>query len=464
VMDLVLRCAVAPRFRVDVPMLEQHLADTRQKKEALIYSATWLHGNGDKAVQKGDLMRNVIFKELLENQGVVTQYKKGANGPIPAFAKTDDFMAELLEDENPTVQALAAARLGVKSTLEETRAERLLAIAALNWETLLGGNVRLYSGGTMPIPLRYSGAHTLRLSGDWRMNMQNLPRGGALRKALIPPPGHKVVVGDLGQIEARLTAWLAAQVIGGEPVLLKAFREGKDPYGLLATSIFGFEVHRKKPEHFVQGFIGKSGVLGLGFGAAAPKFYAMVIRTARSMGLDINELKKIWTLELAEASVKTYRIVNHETPKLWKKLDWALEGPWLGVSPAMQLGPVVIGKGTVIGPGGLTMRYANPRHTPDGYMFDYGGRPSSLYGARFLENIIQFLARLIVMHAALRIAARGYLFALQCHDELAFIVADADAESVRELVYEELIRRPSWALDLPLAAEVKIGNSYGEAK
>ena len=170
VMDLVLRAAVQPRFVCDIPMLNQHLADVQAEKQALIDAL-------DDNVTRDDLHSALKFRAMLEALGVDIKYKAGAGGKmIPAFAKTDDFMAELQEHEDPAVQALVAARLGIKSTLEEKRTERLLAVARLNWERYQDGTPRLYSGGNMPIPLRLGGAHTHRLSGDWKLNPQNMPR------------------------------------------------------------------------------------------------------------------------------------------------------------------------------------------------------------------------------------------------------------------------------------------------
>ena len=172
VMDLVLRCAVCPKFVCNIPMLEAHLEEVKAEKQALLLACT-----DDQDVTRKDLMSSVKFAERLTALGVEIQYKENAGGKmIPAFAKTDDFMAELQEHEDPTVQALVAARLGLKSTLEEKRTERLLAVARLNWERYQDGMPRLYSGGNMPIPLRLGGAHTHRLSGDWKLNMQNMPR------------------------------------------------------------------------------------------------------------------------------------------------------------------------------------------------------------------------------------------------------------------------------------------------
>ena len=168
-------------------------------------------------------MSTAKFKEALEGLGVAIEHKdsptaKDKHGnpkQIPAFSKTDEFM-EKQNDGDTRVAALACARVGLKSTLEETRSMKLLSIGVLDWEHHLDGTPRLYSGGTMPIPLRYGGTHTHRLAGDWGMNMQNMPtvRGSKgkskLRLSLKAPPGHTVVTCDLGQIEARLVRGFAA--------------------------------------------------------------------------------------------------------------------------------------------------------------------------------------------------------------------------------------------------------------
>jgi hypothetical protein len=125
VMDLVLRCAIEPRFRADVAMLRLHLAEVKEVKAELLEWA---------AVDVETLMSVDKFKAVLEALGVEVEYKTSPTGnQIPAFAKTDQFMADLLAHPDARVQALAAARLGHKSTIEETRAEKFLAIAELDW-------------------------------------------------------------------------------------------------------------------------------------------------------------------------------------------------------------------------------------------------------------------------------------------------------------------------------------------
>src|SRR5262249_36581026 len=142
---------------------------------------------------------------------------------IPAIAKTDAFMAELAQyqdaddDTNFRVQTLVNARLAHKSTIEETRSEKFAAVASLPWPN---------GQRMLPTPLRYGGAKTHRLSGEWKMNFQNLTRDATkskLRRSLISPPGYKIVAADSSQIEARLVAQLC-----GQSDLSEAFKNGID--------------------------------------------------------------------------------------------------------------------------------------------------------------------------------------------------------------------------------------------
>ena len=107
-----------------------------------------------------------------------------------AFAKTDEEFKALADHDNDKVQALVAARLGTKSTLEETRTQRFIDIA---------------KRGTLPVPVRYYAAHTGRWGGDDKINMQNLPSRGVngkkLKRSIIAPEGHTVVEADSAQIE-----------------------------------------------------------------------------------------------------------------------------------------------------------------------------------------------------------------------------------------------------------------------
>lgn len=473
VMDQVLRCAVQPRFVMDVPMLQQHLVDLDVEKQQMLWDAgcpraltAAEQGDANQAFSK-QLRSGPKFEELLKSLGVDVQYKQSMTNPevkIPAFAKTDDFMAELQEHVDPHVQALACARLGLRSTIEETRGKRMLNIATLPWATAS------YRGGkplgTMPLPLKYSAAHTHRLGGEWKYNPQNLPSGRGLQKSklrtsLKAPDGYKVVVADKSQIECRINAKICGQMD-----LLQLFATGGDPYSVLGTKIFGYPVD-KKTNGGIPRFIGKGGELGLGFGCGDSKFYTMVVRQARTLGMNMPQLLAVWTEALAIKSVQTYRRSHHNIVSAWSVLDGHIRTSWVGLTDPVKWGPVVIGCGYVEGPNGLFMRYANPRWDPETYefLYDYAGRVHRMYGPKFLENIVQFLARINTMNDALRIKDRtGYTFALQSHDELVWIVPEAKAQWMLDIALEEMKRPPSWARDLPLGAEGGFGDSYADAK
>ena len=494
-MDMVLRCTVEPRFHCDIPLLTAHLIEVRAAKEKLLAEAG--------AVDKKIIMSTPKFKAALEGMGIEVAMKVSPTTGLetPAFAKTDPFMGELLEHSDPLVAAMAAARIGLKSTLEETRTEKLISIAQLPWPpaNLLELKAR-YALATqfgevgdcaeinleyrdnsyplMPMPLRYGAAHTHRLGGDWGMNVQNMPtvRGSKgkskLRLSLKAPPGCTVLTCDLGQIEARLAAWIC-----GETTLLTEFADKLDPYNQLASSIFGRKVDRKKVGTVdeIMGFIGKTGILGLGYGAGRDKFDTMVTSSARTMGVDISA---IYNRDIGDRAVDVYRTRYKRIPQGWARLDQIVQSVWLSGGHHVPFGPVMIGHGCVLS-SGLSLQYDTPQTYVDekgytAFRYRYGKMWHKLYGAKFLENIVQFLARTIVMNAALRIRDRGrttaqkypddYRFVLQAHDELVFIIHDDELDRAKALIHAEMVRPPSWGLDIPLTADIGTGASYGEAK
>jgi DNA polymerase len=452
-MDGVLRTCIEPVFHCDMALLGDHLANVRQEKDRLVS----LVGASKEAVSG-----NASFVTMLQDAGIEIETKAGKKGPIPAIAKTDEFMQRLLEDERSEVQCLAAARLGVKSTLEESRCERLLRIASLPWPN---------AAPLMPIPLRYCGAHTMRLSGDWKINMQNLPSARMgnpiLRKSLMAPPGHKILVGDLAQIEARLVAWFS-----GSKLLTNEFRHKLDPYSQLAGDIFGQPISKETMSGIAR-HIGKAGILGCGYGMGAEKFYKAVLAQSRAALTkeQMEQLNVVWTPDLAERSVRTYRRRYFEVKAMWSRLNDALQGAWLGkkgVAP-VQLGPITIshrdGYGYIAGPDSREVRYPSPMVKDNELWWFSAGVPHRIYGANLLENIIQFLARIILFEIAVRLKnTYGLRFIHQVHDELVFCVPDADVEHVADIVRTELRREPAWAAGLPLDCDIGWADRYGDCK
>jgi DNA polymerase len=132
-----------------------------------------------------------------------------------------------------------------------------------------------------------------------------------------------------------------------------------------------------------------------------------------------------------------------------------------------EIGPCVFEKSAILLPNGLKLHYFDLNQEPGEFgpqwSFTYGGKPKKLYGGKLLENIVQALARIITMEAALRIQRRMPL-GMQVHDELVYGVKTELIEEFKAIALEEMRRRPIWAPTLPLEAEAGVGTSYGEAK
>ena len=384
-----------------------------------------------------------------------------------AFAKTDHAFTDLLEHESVEVQALVAARLGFKTTIEETRSTRLINIA-LCTHSYLGASL-------LPMPLKYSGAHTHRYSGDWKLNMQNLSarKSKAIRSCIHAPEGYTIVAVDAAQIEARITAWLA-----GETELLTAFHNGEDTYRKFAADIFhaGDLTLVSKAERFV----GKTCILGLGFGMSSTKLYRSIVTMAREQGIEI-----AITHEDCEDWVSTYRRTFSAIKQYWGKMAVRIEAMALGQAKGLRIGPCKVEGATIILPSGLKLFYDGLAMKDNEYWYSQAQWRKKLYGAKLLENVVQALDRQHVVEAGLRTEDRARRAGLtdprvllNVHDENVHCVPDDEAPTLASIALEDMQRNIKWSEawiekisecdepiehpGLPLNAEVKMGKIFGE--
>ncbi len=483
-MDAVARMTILPQFILDRDVLHAHHTNTVKQKVALLDK---LKGSAilDPDNPKGDLMSNARFADVLRKLGVEppTKISFKTGKQTFAFSKTDPAFMELMDDEDPLVQACVAARLGYKSTLEETRTQRFLNISDLTWppqsDSTVAESLRVNTSVTgqplsprrMPFPLRYSGAHTHRLSGEWSLNLQNLGRKSQLRASLAAPPGYKIVSADASQIEARIVSWLA-----GCAALVNAFEDKEDVYSTFASLVYGYLVNKK--DHPGERFVGKTAVLGLGFGMGWAKFILTCLNQGRAQGLP-REMCVI-PEALGRKTVETYRTSYHEVPSYWRAMDQVIE--MLANRVSGVLGPILIDgpNQSLILPNGMRLYYHNMRSeiVPglDGkprqqWLFDYGRETKYTFGGKMTENVVQALARIITMNAAARIRRKAQIgdwrprhLAGQIHDQLIYVVPDEVAHDFRDLVVAEMSARLDWFKSLPLAAEGEIGQNLLEAK
>jgi len=421
--DMTIRMFSEPVLELHEGALKAHLDCVRYDKEALLRKV-----EADKEV----LMSNPKFAEALKIYNVIppTKISPTTGKETWAFGKTDEGFKALLEHEDLEVQALVAARLGVKSTLEETRTERFIGIA---------------KRGKLPIPLRYYAAHTGRWGGSDKINLQNLPRQSPLKRAIVAPKGHVMIDSDSSQIEARTLAWLA-----GQQDLVDAFERGEDVYKIMSSKLYGKPVSEITKD---ERFVGKTVVLGAGYGIGWKKFQAHM----KSNKAEISD-------EVSENIIKTYRQSYSKIPALWKQGDRALEA--IACNSFMEIGVLKVeGNKGIRLPNGLYLNYPGLRRSSDGFEYDTKkGKsivPNKIYGGKVIENVTQALARIIIGEQMIKVS-RKYRVVLTVHDAIGCVVPEGEASTGQEYVEMCMRIRPDWALDLPLNCEVGTGKSYGE--
>jgi hypothetical protein len=444
VMDRVIRMATQPVLHVNMVVLDDYRDVVRQRKRDLLSRIS--------LTDPGQLRSDERFAHLLLQYGVDPPMKNSPTDPhkkIYAFAKTDYAFTDLLEYEDVEVQALVAARLGVKTTIEETRSTRLINIGLCTNSFL--------KEPLLPVPLKYGGAHTHRYSGDWLLNLQNLSarKSKEIRTAIEAPPGYTIVAVDAAQIEARIVAWLA-----GEEALLEMFRLGQDTYKAFAAIIFSTPLTQVSK---AQRFVGKTCILGLGFGMSAIKLWRTITNLAREQGIEIEI-----TLENCTEWVVTYRSTYVAIWRCWQDMGNLIHAIVNDYGDGWGVGPCHVEGTTIILPSGLKLFYDNLRMEDGEYWYDQAQFRRKLYGAKMLENVVQALDRQHVVEAGLRTEARARELGidgrvlLNVHDENVHCVPDEQAYVLAEIALEEMRRNEPWCATLPLAAEVKLGKNFGE--
>ena len=427
--DLTVRMFTEPVLQLHKGNLISHLANVQHTKEMAL-----------GAFAKEDLMSNPRFAALLEELNVKPPMKVSpATGKQTyAFSKTDEEFKALLDHPNLGVQLLVAARLGTKSTLEETRTERFIGIA---------------SRGSLPVPLRYYAAHTGRWGGDDKLNLQNLPRNSPLKSAIIAPDGYMMIDSDSSQIEARTLAWLAEQ-----DDLVDAFDRGEDVYKIMASAIYMKDASEiTKSERFV----GKTTILGCGYGMGAKKFQAQLKNF--NVAIDLDEATRI---------IDTYRATYPKITELWNSAASALKAILRKQHTTLGRGDVlkIEGNSGVLLPNGLYLRYPHLRllDNEEGkselvYDTKRGKAliPTRIYGGKVIENVCQALARIVIGEQMLMVAKK-YRVVMTVHDAIACVVPTEQVEIAKEYVEMCMRTRPSWGMELPLNCEAGYGESYGD--
>ena len=459
VIDLNIRMFTQPVIRGDVKKLSELVSAEKARKDALL---------NELGLTAKDLASDIKFENLLLSIGQEVIYKpsKTKRGFKGAFAKSDEFMQELLESDDELISTLAQLRVEVKSTIQQTRAETFLQKA---------------SRGPMCVYYRYYGARNSRFSGGGGDNFQNLPsrgkNGKALREAINPPEGFVFVVGDLAQIECRMEMAFAGQFDK-----LEAFRQKRDLYCELGTLLFGRTITK---EDVTERQLSKTILLQSGYGSGWLK---ILLTAKRLFGIDMDE-------QTARRFLSVYRNDNlaicgipqgnKRVNGLWQKGEdmlralaegWSVEyrapaEPGHPVSPKPLF---TIKEHKVTLPNGLRLHYDGLHWgtylSPKGeertgwFLPRYDGSIESFYGAKFIQNVNSALSRLVMTQAMLRITERAPWgrVVLHTHDDLALCVPENRAADAQTIMQEELTRPPVWLPNIPLGVEVQVRRDYAK--
>jgi len=473
--DMTLKMYTRPVLELDSAMLVDAIHTEKEAREALLTRL-----NVDEAV----LASNPKFAATLEALGVPAPRKtsKTTGKSTLALAKSDAMFQALLNGENEDVALLCEARLKVKSTTERTRAQRFLDIS---------------KRGALPVPLSYYGASTGRwtASKGSAINMQNLKRGSFLRKSIMAPAGHQLVVGDLSQIEPRVLAWLADY-----EEMLDIFRAGSDPYAAFGAQMFDIPGLTKESHPDLRQSA-KSALLGCGYGLGWASFASQLttgflgappVRYSGSFARQLGVTKKgaitflkwldteaklrniphtcsIDELVLhclaAKAIIDKYRRAAAPVVALWELFGNLIQHS-LYEGNEYTHKCVTFKKGEIVLPSGMSLLYPDltPGKDEQGRLqWTYGADKTKLYAGKITNNVTQGVARCVMTDGMLRTAKR-YFVAGTVHDEQLVVVPDEEVADAKTWVLAQMTMEPKYMPGIPLAADGGAHRRYGLAK
>lgn len=442
---------------IDLPLVEKTLAVLGELERRNLEEAQALTG-GVKASQVAKMI------ELLEERGLSLENLRA------------ETIRVALKDAalDPTTRRLLELRVeGSKASTKKLQAMKLCA----------DPDDHVVQGGFL-----YHGAHTARYSGrlvqphnfirgnlkDWQRDQvfELLRHGDAdllamlyekpidvisqcMRGYIKAPEGQEFYVVDYTAIEARLLAWLS-----GEEEVLEAYRKGLDVYKVMAAKLWKIAYDDVSDE---QRRIGKNLVLGCGYSLGGAKF----VDYCANLGLVIEP-------EFAMSAVRTYRKEHQNIVASWKTVET------LVVDAIKNPGKITRGLKCrffmrehwlcVELPGGRELRYPYARALPVirydkpameiSFATEFKGQwgREKTYGGKLIENIVQAIARDVMMEGMYNAEKAGYPVIGTVHDEVITLrdVGTGDIKKLELLVCDV----PEWADGMPLAAKGFVCDRY----
>jgi len=233
--------------------------------------------------------------------------------------------------------------------------------------------------------------------------------------------------------------------------LVDAFENGEDVYRIMASRIYHRPIDKITT---AERFVGKTTILGAGYGMGWKKFQAQL----KTFGVEMTD-------PLCKHIVDTYRGVYPRIPNLWAQAEKCLDALAsedlktcdFGTQPqAVSLLP---GVGFDL-PSGLPLKYMNLRAIEEQnpksgvwerhYIYNTRKGTTKIYGGKVVENICQAVARCVIGEQMLRISKK-YRVVLTVHDAIACVVKKEEVDEATKYITECMKWRPKWAETLPLS-------------
>ncbi len=473
-----------------------------------------------------DLAHAALTAVEADQRRLKARVSEATDGLVSSASKRDDMLAFILAEygvdlpdmkadtlrrrmEDPElpegVKLLLALRLEATKTSTAKYKALLNAVSAdgrLRGTMQFGGAMRtlrwshrLFQPGNMPRTPKWFDAATQELTvaaiksgaavvaGDVMAATSN-----AIRGCIIAPPGRKLVVADLANIEGRGLAWLA-----DEAWKLRAFADydygiGPDLYNVAYGRAFNVDPMAIDK---LQRQIGKVMELGLGYegGVAAFLTFAAVyqmdlqaLADAVHSTVDKGALADAYRMHewatkkgmraakmdrsifvACEVLKAAWRAAHPATTQLWADAKQgfvnAIKAPSVTFDIGRHLRVQRDGQWLRLRlPSGRYLCYLQPK-LDDGGQITYAGVNQytrqwariKTYGGKIIENATQALARDVLAANMPEVERRGYDIVLSVHDELVTETPDDARYSSHELA-SIMATVPPWARGLPLAA------------
>jgi len=456
-----------PTLKVDYNRAEDIKARMNAEIDREIDKANEIGSFKHPVISRSALSGETSFERLLldalngagdDYQKYTKRTKKKNKAWMFALAKDDPARDQLLTHPDPWVRSLMEARVALKSwPLHIKRVDRIV-------------NQSKATGGWLPVPLKYCGAHTGRWSGGEKINLQNLGSRGhelvnAIRGMLIADDGDELIIADSAQIEARVLPWLANQ-----NDLVEKFANNEKIYCEFASKILGFKVRKPRKDgpikaiedkmKWARNSVGKVGVLACGYGMGPERAVDYANGTI--------------DLETATKVVKTYRADNKRVVKFWSDIERAFiytarYGKPCSLDHGLTLYQLPDCDVVIRLPNGRELKY----HQVKVRSSENGKATVEVYnalekcwkytwGGSLTENIVQAISRDILWGAIELLEDDGVHVAHHVHDELIAVVPHGDGELALHKAITALSITPKWARGLPLSAEGVVTRRYGD--